>query len=292
VAGPILSGVKNGAARIRSDSVPPLLTGQDYRCQNYCDERHPCLLPRRGAQGPRPSFSRQPPNPFSSSSFPTPDGDALASSAAYGTLEILTGFAKPHMICLDRTNDNIVNKKKLIGIGIACAIAIAVVIILVIPPLLNRPKPKLTLADAPNVLDLSAELPTGFSGSYNSTPLESPLLGTGSGSQYHIRGEIAVTPPWYEIQLVLWVVDNKVAQNTSVEDVLAAYQGTGNRIDVGSKADAIKEGDYGSGVELIVIKYENAYVLMISWYSHPQDGYVDMIPLAKAVAKRLSRYSY
>jgi hypothetical protein len=73
---------------------------------------------------------------------------------------------------------------------------------------------------------------------------------------------------------------------------LAEYHGTGNHIDVGNKADAIKEGDYGSGVESIVIKYRNAYVVMMSFYSHPQDEYVDMIPLAKAIVERLSGYSY
>jgi hypothetical protein len=185
-----------------------------------------------------------------------------------------------------------VSKKKLAGIIIACTIVIVVVIVLVISPLMHTPKPKLTLADAPEVLNLTSELPPGFSGSYSSEPLESNLLGIGSGSQFHTRGAVAETPPWYEIQLVLWVVDNEVAQNTSVEEVLAEYHATGERVDVGNNADAIKEGDYGSGLESIVIKYQNAYVVMISWYSHPQDDYVDMIQLAQAIVERLSGYSY
>jgi hypothetical protein len=80
------------------------------------------------------------------------------------------------------------SKKKLAGIVIACTIVIVVVIVLVISPLLHTPKPKLTLVDAPNVLNLSAELPPGFSGSYSSTPQESHLLGTGSGSQFYTFG--------------------------------------------------------------------------------------------------------
>jgi hypothetical protein len=152
---------------------------------------------------------------------------------------------------------------------------------------------KLTLADAPNVLDLSSELPSGFTGSYSSIPQESShLLGTGSGSQFYHRGTVLGAGPWYQIQLILWVVDDKAAQNTSVEKALGEYNLTGDRIDVGNGADAIKYGDYGSGLEFLVIKYQNAYVVMNSWYSHPQDEYVDIIPLAKAIAERLRGYSW
>ena len=186
------------------------------------------------------------------------------------------------------------NKKKLAGIIVACTIVIVVVIILVLSPLLHAPKPKLTLADAPNVLDLSSELPAGFTGRYVSEPGESSLLGTRSGSQYHTRGTVLGigTGPWYEMQLVLWVVDDEVAQNTSIEEAFAEYHVTGERVDVGNEADAIKEGDYGSGVELLLINYQNAYVFMFCWYSHPQDEYIDIIPLAKAIIERLSEYSY
>lgn len=152
--------------------------------------------------------------------------------------------------------------------------------------------PKLTLADATKVFALSSELPSGFAGNYSSRPSESDLLGTGSGSQFYIRGTVLETPPWYQIQLILWVVGNEVAQNTSVEDVLAEYHLAGNHIDVGDDADGVKNGNYGDGVEFVVIKYQNAYVVMNSWYSHPQDEYVDMIQLAKAIVKRLSGYSY
>jgi hypothetical protein len=152
--------------------------------------------------------------------------------------------------------------------------------------------PKLTLADPSKVLDLSSQLPSGFAGSYSSELQESDLLGTGSGSQFYTRGTVLVTNPWYQIQLILWVVDNEVAQNTSVEEVLAEYHLTGDHITVGNNADAIKNGDYGSGLEFLVIKYQNAYVVMNSWYSHPQDEYVDMIQLAKVIVERLSGYSY
>ena len=186
------------------------------------------------------------------------------------------------------------SRSKLAAIIIACTIIIVVVIVLVLSPLLHAPKPKLTLADAPKVLDLSAELPAGFTGHYSSEPGESNLLGTGSGSQYHTRGTVLGigTGPWHQMQLVLWVVDDEVAQNTSVEQVFAAFNATGERVDVGDEADVIKEGDYGSGLELLLIKYQNAYVFMFSWYSHPQDEYVDIIPLAKAIVERLSEYSY
>ena len=152
--------------------------------------------------------------------------------------------------------------------------------------------PKLTLADAIKVLALSSELPSGFVGGYDSKPSESDLLGTGSGSQFYTRGTVLKTWPWYQIQLILWVVDDEAAQNTSVEDVLAEYHLTGNHFNAGDNADAIKNGDMGDGIEFVVVKYQNAYVLMCPWYSHPQDEYVDMIPLAKAIVQRLKGYSY
>jgi uncharacterized repeat protein (TIGR02543 family) len=152
--------------------------------------------------------------------------------------------------------------------------------------------PKLTLADATAILNLSSELPGGFTSSYDSKPTESNLLGTGSGSQFHSKGTVFVTKEWCQIQLILWIVDDEIARSTSVEEVLAEYHLTGDHIDVGNEAEAIKNGDYGSGFEFLVIKYQNAYVVMNSWYSHPQDEYVDMIELAKVIAQRLTEYSY
>jgi hypothetical protein len=152
--------------------------------------------------------------------------------------------------------------------------------------------PKLTLDDATKVLDLSSQLPQEFMGSYSSEPMELGLLGTGSGSQFYRIGTVVVTPTWYQIQLILWVVDDEVAQNTSVEEVFAELRLTGNHIDVGNNADAVKSGDYGSGIEWLVIKYRNAYVILDSWYSHPQDEYVDMIPLARTIVEHLKGYSY
>lgn len=152
--------------------------------------------------------------------------------------------------------------------------------------------PKLTLADATTILNLSSELPREFTSEYGSTPTESNLLGTGSGSQFHTKGTIFVTEEWCQIQLILWVVDDEIAQSTSVEEALAEYHLTGDRIDVGEGADGIKNGDYGSGLEFLVIKYQNAYVVMNSWYTHPQDEYVEMIELAKVIVQRLTQYSY
>lgn len=148
-----------------------------------------------------------------------------------------------------------------------------------------------TLADAPTILDLSAELPRDFTSRYSSEPSESDLLGVGSGSQFHTRGTILITRPWCQVQLILWVVDPEVAQNTSVEKALAEYHLTGNRIDVGNEAEAIKDGDYGDGFEFLIIKYRNAYVIMNSWYSHPEDEYVEMIELANVIVERLIGYS-
>jgi len=184
------------------------------------------------------------------------------------------------------------SKKKLAVIIAVCIIAIVVAIILVLSPLLHAPK--LTLTDAPKVLDLSSELPEGFTGHYSSEPVESSLLGIGSGTQHHTRGTVLGigTGPWNELELVLWVVDDEVAQNTSVEEAFAEFDAAGERVDVGNEADAIKEGDCGSGLELLLIKYQNAYVFIFSWYSHPQDEYVDIIPLSEAIVDRLSEYSY
>ena len=151
--------------------------------------------------------------------------------------------------------------------------------------------PKLTLADATAILNLSSELPREFSSNYDLTPTESNLLGTGSGSQFHSKGTVLVTEEWCQIQLILWVVDDEIAQSTSVEEVLAEYHFTGDRIDVSNEADAIKNGDYGSGLEFLVIKYQNAYVVMNSWYPHPQDEYVEMIELSKVIVQRLAEYS-
>lgn len=180
------------------------------------------------------------------------------------------------------------SRKKTLGIVGACVITIIVIVAVIIAV----PTTKLTLADAPQILDLSSELPPGFTSSYSAEPTELDPLGTGSGRQLHTRGYV-LSPlnPWYQIELRLWLADRRVAQDTSVEDILAKLGVTGDRVDVGSGAEAIKHGEHGSGLEILVIKCQYAYVVMLFYYSHPQDEYVPMIPLARVVVERLIEHS-
>ena len=174
------------------------------------------------------------------------------------------------------------SRRKLAVIIAGCSVIIVVAVVMAVPTT------KLTLGDAPQILDLSSELPVEFTSSYSAEPIELGRLGTGSGQQFHTRGHVgSPLSPWYQIQLALWVVDRKVAQDTSVEDILAQFHVTGDRVDVGGGAEAIKYGEQGGGLEILVIRCQYAYVVMLFWYSHPQDEYVPMIPLARVVVERL-----
>jgi len=164
------------------------------------------------------------------------------------------------------------------------------------PSSTSKPTPtpeisKLKLADASTVLNLSSELPSTFRSSYNSTATVSELLGTGSGSEYLSRGTALGTPPWYQIQCILWIVDTNTAQQVSVEAALGGYGLTGDRVDVGNDATAIKTGELGSGVEFLILKYQNVFVMINSFYSHPQSEYIPLIPLALAMVERLEAYT-
>ena len=148
----------------------------------------------------------------------------------------------------------------------------------------------LKLTDASKVLDLSTELPSTFRSSYNSTAAVSELLGTGSGSEYLSRGTILGASPWYQIQCILWIVDMDTAQQVSVEEALDEYGLTGYHVDLVNNATAIVNGSLGCGFEVLILKYENVFVLIDSFYSHPQSEYIQLIPLAEAMVNRLGAY--
>lgn len=159
-------------------------------------------------------------------------------------------------------------------------------------------KPKLLLSEAPVIFDLSKQLPEGFRLSYTeSSSSQSKLLGTGSGSEFLVRGTLPSTSnrgssDWYQIQCLMYVVDSNVAEQTSVQAVLAELGGlTGNPIDASSDTTGVKYGQPGDGLEIVVIKRHNTFVLMLAWYLHPQDNYVQLIPLAQEVVHRLTGYS-
>ena len=65
-----------------------------------------------------------------------------------------------------------------------------------------------------------------------------------------------------------------------------------NTVDVGSGSTAAGYGVSGSGLEFLMIKYQNVFVLITAWYSHPQKDYVALSPLGITIAERLNNYAY
>ena len=161
-------------------------------------------------------------------------------------------------------------------------------------------KPSLTLADASTLLNLSSELPSGFSASYmDPQPSDKPdkLLGASSGNEYLVRGTSIGTPDYYEIECNIWIADVVEAQQISASDALAETFGSWivgpiKSVDVGNGSTAAGSGIYESGLELLMIKHQNAFVLIIAWYSHPENNFVPLDPLGVTIAERLSNYFY
>ncbi len=149
---------------------------------------------------------------------------------------------------------------------------------------------KLTLSDAPSILDLSSNLQSGFRSWYDPQPSVSKLLGIGSGSEYHLIGTPLGGHAWYQIQTTLWIVDPGLAQQITVEAVLEEYNLAGYHIDVGNSATAVKYGEMHSGLEFIVIKDQNVFVLINASYYHPESVYVPLQVLAMVIVERLDSY--
>jgi hypothetical protein len=160
-------------------------------------------------------------------------------------------------------------------------------------------KPKFTLADVPTLLNLSADLPSTFNASYNNSTasgLSLDLLGTSNGSEFLISGTVLNnSAPWCQIQCTLWVAPSSTTSQVSASDALADLSASLtpiNIVEVGNGSTAAGYGVYGSGLEFLMIKYQNVFVLINSFYSHPQSDYVALGPLGITIAERLDNYAY
>jgi len=109
----------------------------------------------------------------------------------------------------------------------------------------------------------------------------------GSGSEYHLIGTPLGERAWCQIQTTLWIVAPGLAQQITVEAVLEEYNLTGYRIDVGNSATAVKYGEMNSGLEFIVIKDQNVFVLINASYYYPESVYVPLRGLAMVIVERL-----
>jgi hypothetical protein len=160
-------------------------------------------------------------------------------------------------------------------------------------------KTEFTPADVPTLLNLSINLPSTFSASYYnsaSSAVSLSLLGTSIGSEFLVSGTVLSNlAPWYQIQCTLWVAPNSTISQVNASDALSDLSAslTPNfNVDVGSGSTAAGYGLYGSGLEMLMIKYQNAFVLLTAWYSHPQNNYVPLGPLGITIADRLNNYAY
>jgi hypothetical protein len=157
-------------------------------------------------------------------------------------------------------------------------------------------KPKLVLDDATHIFDFSMELPTDFSGGAAAGEAAiSDLLGVGSVPIYFQQGVVLEEWPWCQIQCILWVVDEEVAEQVSVEEALSEY-GLGDSLEsryvnLGESVEAILYGGDCSGLDFLMLKYGRVYILINSWYSHPRDECISLVDLGEVVVERLKEYS-
>ncbi len=155
-------------------------------------------------------------------------------------------------------------------------------------------KPELTLDDAVDIFDFSAELPSDykFSTSGGET-MTSDLLGVSSISIFYVQGVILEEWPWCEIQCMFWIVDDEVAEQVSAEEALDEYNLDSPivNVDLGESVEAVLYGGGCSGLDFLMIKYGKVYILMDSWYSHPRDKCISLTDLGEVVVQRLNEYS-
>lgn len=164
------------------------------------------------------------------------------------------------------------------------------------------PKPELTLADAADIFNLTNELPSGFSFSGGSEAETSDLLGIGSPSYFLVRGTVIDSnglpgTDWYEIQCILWIVDEATATQVNIADIAATWWDT-QSVDIDASVDALlyiddfSDEDTTKGLESLILKYNRVFIKISVGYVFPSGGeYVSLVDLGKAIVERLKEYS-
>jgi len=165
------------------------------------------------------------------------------------------------------------------------------------------------LADAPIILDISAELPSDFSDGVSEEAEASNLLGVGSPPYIFTEGTVIDTSTglsgthWYEIECVLWVVDETTSGRVSATDamgelgkgLLSSKSSEGHSVDLGRSVDAILWSDEGvaRGLECLILKYGRVFVAVYSGYTLPrsQGERVSLVDVGKGIVRRLKEYS-
>jgi hypothetical protein len=138
-------------------------------------------------------------------------------------------------------------------------------------PTLGPDSQTITLASAPRLF--SSILPSDFKNTTSGTTEDSSLLGIGS-SEYFTEGELlSLGKPWCQVQYILWVVDNNIAQQVTAEDILREYGLQGNVINLEDSSEAILSSEECSGINFLVIRYGRVFVMIDSFYCYLQKDF-------------------